>query len=149
MELRVGEIVAMAVKEAVLDPLHAELERTLAGHTDAVECMVVHGDKLISSSGDLTIKVWSTDTWTCEDTLEGHTDYAFSLVVHGGKLSSASYDKAIKVWSINTWACKRTLEGHTDEVIALVVHQCSVHGDNLLSDQRMGARPPGFGFAWP
>jgi hypothetical protein len=33
MELRDGEIVAMAVKEAVFDLLHAQVERTLASHT--------------------------------------------------------------------------------------------------------------------
>jgi WD40 repeat protein len=48
--------------------------------------LVVHGDKLISGSGDRTIKVWSTDTWTCERTLEGHTSAVFSMVVHGDKL---------------------------------------------------------------
>jgi hypothetical protein len=56
MELRDGEIVAMAVKTA-FDALHAEEERTLAGHTHSVRCILVHGDKLISSSNDRTIKV--------------------------------------------------------------------------------------------
>jgi hypothetical protein len=59
MELRDGEIVAMAVMTA-FDPLHAEEERTLAGHTAAVRCMVVHGDKLISGSNGNTIKVWGS-----------------------------------------------------------------------------------------
>jgi hypothetical protein len=50
MELGDGEIVAMAVKEAVFDPLHAEEEHTLEGHTTGVECIVVYGDKLLSGS---------------------------------------------------------------------------------------------------
>jgi hypothetical protein len=38
MELKNGEIVAMAVKEdVVFDPLHAEEERTLEGHTNVVK----------------------------------------------------------------------------------------------------------------
>jgi hypothetical protein len=58
-ELGDGEIVAMAVKTA-FDPLHAKEERTLAGHTAAVRCIVVHADKLTSGSCDHTIKVWGS-----------------------------------------------------------------------------------------
>jgi hypothetical protein len=103
MELRDGEIVAMAVKEAVFDPLHAKEERTLKGHDNLVYSLVVHGDKLISGSEDRMIKVWSTDTWTCERTLEGHANALLSLVVHGDKLISGSIDCTIKEWSTDTW----------------------------------------------
>jgi WD40 repeat protein len=112
MELGDGEIVAMAVKTA-FEPLHAEEERTLVGHSASVNDLVVHGDKLISGSANTTIKVWSTDTWTCERTLEGHNGGVYSFVVYGDKLISGSGDKTIKVWSTDTWTCERTLEGHT------------------------------------
>jgi F-box/WD-40 domain protein 7 len=83
----------MAVKEDVFDPLHDEEECTLAGHTMAVRAVVNHGDKLIKGSDDNKIKVWSTDTWTCERTLVGHGDDSVeSLVVHGDKLISGAYD---------------------------------------------------------
>jgi WD40 repeat protein len=127
MELGDGETVAMAVKTA-FEPLNAEEERTLTDHTAGVTCMVVHGDKLISCSGDTMIKVWSTDTWTCERTLEGHTNSVLTLVVHGDKLITGSNDSTIKVWSTNTWACERTLGGHADWVYSLVMH-----GDKLIS----------------
>jgi WD40 repeat protein len=58
--------------------------------------LAVHGDKLISGSKDHTIKVWSTDTWTCEHTLEGHNESI--LKVHGGKLISGSNGSMIRVW---------------------------------------------------
>jgi hypothetical protein len=121
MELRDGEIVAMAVKTA-FEPLYAQEERTLAGHTYGVKCMVVHGDKLISGSGDTTIKVWNTDAWTCERTLAGHTDYVSFLVVHGDKLISGSGDETIKVWSTDTWTCEHTLEGHHSSVETFVMY---------------------------
>jgi WD40 repeat protein len=98
MELGDGEIVAMAVKEAVFDPVHAEEEHTLEGHTTGVECIVVYGDKLLSGSQDSTIKVWSTDTWACERTLEGHGDAVNRLIVHGNNLISGSGDNTIKIW---------------------------------------------------
>jgi F-box/WD-40 domain protein 7 len=128
MELGDGEIVAMAVKEDVFDPLNVEEERTLEGHDEGVCSMVMQHDKLISGSYDNTIKVWSTDTWACERTLEGHDDYVRSLVVHGDKLFSGSDDRTIKVWSMDTWACERTLEGHDHFVTSLVLH-----GDKLIS----------------
>jgi WD40 repeat protein len=128
MELGDGEIVAMAVKEAGFEPLLMEEERSLEGHTNIVECLVMHGDKVISGSHDTTIKVWSTDTWTCERTLEGHNDRVNSLVVHGDKLISVSDDYTIKVWNTETWVCERTLEDHDEPVECLVIH-----GDKLIS----------------
>jgi hypothetical protein len=85
MELRDGEIVAMAVKEAVFEPLLMEEQRALDGHNDGVICLTLHGDKLLSGSSDSTIKVWNTNTWTmsCERTpskLEGHDGAVYSLV---------------------------------------------------------------------
>jgi WD40 repeat protein len=134
MELRDGEIVAMAVKEAVFEPLNAEEERRLEGHESYVMSLVVHGDKLISGSMDSTIKVWSTDTWTCERTLEGHTNAVMSLVMHGDKLISGSTDKTIKIWNTDTWTCERTLEGHGATVPSLVMH-----GDKLISGSGDGS----------
>jgi WD40 repeat protein len=62
-------------------------------------CWYIHGDKLISSSNDHAIKVWSIDTWACERTLEGHDNNAVNcLVVYGDKLLSSSDDSTIKVW---------------------------------------------------
>jgi WD40 repeat protein len=74
------------------------------------------------------IKVWSTDTWTCERTLEDHTRVVISLAVYGDKLVSGSSDHNIKVWSTVTWACERTLEDHGGTVCSLMVH-----GDKLIS----------------
>jgi WD40 repeat protein len=127
IKLSDGETVALAVKTS-FEPLQAQVERTIEGHTGFVNYLLVHGDKMISGSGDNTIKVWSTDTWACERTLEGHTGYVFSVVVHGDKLLSGSIDTTIKVWSTDTWACERTLEGHSNFVFSLVVH-----GDKLIS----------------
>jgi hypothetical protein len=128
MELRDGEVVAMAVKEGVFEPLHAQEERTIEGHGDTMLSLVVHGDKLISGSDDNTIKVRNLDTWACERTLEGQNSAVCALVVHGDKLLSGSYDCTIKVWSTETWACQRTLRGHDDTLESLVVH-----GGKLIS----------------
>jgi WD40 repeat protein len=81
MELRDGEIVAMAV-ETAFEPLHAKEERTLKGSSAGLHHLVVHSDKLISGLDNNMIKVWDTNTWACERTLEGHQDIVYFLVVH-------------------------------------------------------------------
>jgi WD40 repeat protein len=53
-----------------------------------------------SGSHDKTIKVRSTDTWTCEHTLEGHDGPVMSVVMYGDKLISGSDDSTIKVWAL-------------------------------------------------
>ncbi len=59
-----------------------------------------HGSKIVSGSGDKTIKVWDVSTGACLRTLQGHTDYVFSVCVSpdGSKIVSGSGDKTIKVW---------------------------------------------------
>ena len=59
----------------------------------------MHADKLISSSYDSTINVWSTGTWVCERTLGGHVEEeVVCLVVLGDKLFTGSSDSSVKVW---------------------------------------------------
>jgi WD40 repeat protein len=40
-------------------------EKTLMGHADAVVALVACRQRLISSSLDKTVKVWSMATWSC------------------------------------------------------------------------------------
>ena len=48
---------------------------TLEGHTDAVNCLIVVGDKVYSGGDDDTIRVWDVDTHEHIATLRGHADY--------------------------------------------------------------------------
>lgn len=92
----------------------------LDGHQDAISALLVFGDKLISGSWDSAVKVWSTDTWTCERTLSDHTGTIRSLTACEGKVVSASDDGNIKVWNPDGWSLVRTLEGHTESVNCVI-----------------------------
>jgi hypothetical protein len=89
--------------------------------------LVMHGDKLISSSCDgnanPVIRVWNTDTWECEHTIDTPGSTVTSLVMHGGNLISS--DK-LKVWSTDTWTCEAMQpDGHTDGTeytLCMVMH---------------------------
>merc|ERR1712232_745869 len=69
------------------------------GHTDVVWQMRVLGDRLISCSGDSTIKSWSMEGGReCEQTLEGHSQSVNTIALCGDKLVSGSDDSAIRLW---------------------------------------------------
>jgi WD40 repeat protein len=76
------------------------MRATLEGHDDALALttLVMHGDKLISSSDGCMIKVWSTDTWACERALEGNGGAVLSLMLHRYELLSGSRDRMTAVW---------------------------------------------------
>ena len=57
---------------------------TLRGHTDWVNCLTIHKNKLVSGS-DKTIRIWNTETYEEIATLEGHYDIVLCLTLHENK----------------------------------------------------------------
>ena len=76
------------------------------------------GEKVISTSDDCTIKVWSVGTGQLEYTLKGHTDVIYRAVItpDGTKIVSASFDHTLKVWDANQGVELMTLTGHEGSV---------------------------------
>ncbi|KAI9323031.1 WD40-repeat-containing domain protein [Zopfochytrium polystomum] len=120
-------ILASASEDATIkmwDYEAGEFERTLKGHTKAVQFVAFDraekGAHLVAScSADLSIKLWDGQAdYACIKTLLGH-DHSVSSVhfVHPGDfIVSASRDKTIKIWEIATGFCTKTLFGHDDWV---------------------------------
>ena len=75
---------------------------------------------LILGSWDFSIKVWTTDNWTCVRTLLDHAGAIRSLCICGDKMVSCSEDGVIKVWSPGLWTCVRSMEGHASAANALI-----------------------------
>ncbi|MBD2459772.1 PQQ-binding-like beta-propeller repeat protein [Oscillatoria sp. FACHB-1407] len=70
-------------------------------------------DRLVSSTPEHTILLW---TWRSDQpvrTFEGHTDTIFATAFspEGQHLISASADQTLKVWDVSTGDCIRTIEG--------------------------------------
>lgn len=100
-----------------------ELERTVKGHTKAVQDVDFGGPKtavlLASCSNDLTIKLWDPAAeYKNIRTLTGH-DHSVSAVrfipsAAGECLVSASRDKTLRIWEVATGYCIKTIRGHAD-----------------------------------
>ncbi|HIK04805.1 MAG TPA: AAA family ATPase [Trichormus sp. M33_DOE_039] len=98
---------------------------TLAGHTEAVNAVVIAPDNstAISASNDKTLKVWDINTGKELRTLVGHQSGVNAVVIASDNSTaiSASDDKTLKVWDINTGKELRTLVGHQSGVNAVVI----------------------------
>ena len=75
---------------------------TLIGHMGNVKTAIFsgpEGDHVISGSGDNTVRVWDTQTGTCQSILHGHTSRIWSVASwnEGEFIASGSGDSTIKV----------------------------------------------------
>ncbi|KAK4994802.1 hypothetical protein LTR66_005243 [Elasticomyces elasticus] len=62
---------------------------TLKGHVGGVTAVYVHEDTIVSSSGDLCVKVWSIDTGECLRTFS-NPEHVASVHVDGQKISKGA-----------------------------------------------------------
>ena len=109
------------VKPTLRAPVGA-LEMRLEGHTNWVKSVVaLANERVVSSSGDNTLRVWNVATGECERMLEGHVGSVLSLVVlDDGRVISGSEDKSLRVWNADTGECECTLDGHAGAVKSLL-----------------------------
>ena len=114
--------------------------RTLKGHSDFVESVVVSPDgvHIVSGSYDGTIKVWDLASGACVRTLEGHSYWVLTVAVSpdGAHIVSGSYDETIKVWNLASGVCVRTL-GHNRPIESVALSPDSRH----IVSGSMGSSP--------
>jgi len=96
--------------------LHESL--TLTGHANRVTSVAFgpEGWRIVSGSGDTTVKVWDAVGSRELRTFRGHTDCVNSVAFSpdGRRIASGSGDSTIKVWNATSGQQLRTLEGHRD-----------------------------------
>lgn len=116
------------------------LERTLLGHDGIVRAVAVTatGDRAVSASGDLTLRVWDLATGQQLHTLAGHEDgvAAVALTAAGDRAVSGSFDQTVRVWDLTTGRLLHTLRGHEDRVGAVAV---TAAGDRAVSASADGS----------
>ncbi|KAI9203365.1 uncharacterized protein BJ171DRAFT_562286 [Polychytrium aggregatum] len=69
---------------------------------------------IVSSSYDRTVKVWNSQSASCEKTLSGHSDAINSSDVSFDSryICSGSADCTIRIWDFNTGDCLATIKKH-------------------------------------
>jgi WD40 repeat protein len=88
--------------------------------------------RIVSGSGDKTVKIWNAATGEVENTLQGHSSYVTSVAfsVDGSRIVSGSYDKTVKIWNAATGEVENTLLGHSSYVTSVAF---SVDGSRIVS----------------
>ena len=95
----------------------------LEGHSSFVQrALVLPDGRLLSWSGDGTLRLWDGTSGAPLAVLEGHTDVVFgALVLPDGRLLSWSADRTLRLWDGTSGAPLAMLDGHTGGVDGAVV----------------------------
>jgi F-box and WD-40 domain protein 1/11 len=88
----------------------------LEGHGAAVNAVQIHGDEVVSASGDRTVKVWNWVDQTCTRTLIGHTKGIACVQYDGRRIVSGSSDNEVKVFDKESGLEVASLRAHTNLV---------------------------------
>ncbi|KAH8087564.1 hypothetical protein JL720_6874 [Aureococcus anophagefferens] len=87
-----------------------------------VNCVAVFPDgrRVVSGSGDKTVKVWDAATGECVATLAGHSDEVWCVAVFpdGRRVVSGSHDKTVKVNGVAVFPDgRRVVSGSSDKTV--------------------------------
>ena len=86
-----------------------------------VLCVTFDHERLVTGSGDKTIRVWSLKDGKCVQVLRGHNRGVWCVnFFTPNLLVTSSFDGTIKVWNLRENVCVRTLLSHEGPVWCLV-----------------------------
>ena len=99
----------------VWDLATGDRNRRLKGHTKSVNGLALtrDGQRLLSSSGDGTLRVWNVTTGECIRVLSGHTNRVRQVTVtqDDSHAFSIADDNTLRVWDLQSYACTKVLRG--------------------------------------
>jgi WD40 repeat protein len=124
-----GKKVAGSLDKVVkIFDLKSEEAVTLEGHTSTIRAasFSYDGKKIVSCSYDSTIKIWNSESGTCELTLKGHTSWVTCVAFSpdGTKIVSGSHDNTIKIWDATTGGCLITFDTFQEWITSVSFLPC-------------------------
>ena len=103
----------------------------LKGHSDAVLCLDLAGDMVVTGAKDNTVRLWRGGKCVC--VFEGHTHSVSSVAFFKkSHIVSASLDQSIKVWKVTDSPTAITAAEHTCIAHLKSVNVVKVSPDNKL-----------------
>lgn len=89
---------------------------TVEGHGAAVNAMQLHGDEIVTASGDRMIKVWNIRNGACLKTLMGHEKGIACVQFDSRRIISGSNDNTVRIYDHISGAEVACLRGHNNLV---------------------------------
>lgn len=89
---------------------------TVEGHGAAVNAMQLHGDEVVTASGDRMIKVWNIRNGACLKTLMGHEKGIACVQFDSRRIISGSNDNTVRIYDHISGAEVACLRGHNNLV---------------------------------
>ncbi len=88
-------------------------------------CCAITADatRIISGSGDKTLRLWDATSGTTLRTLSGHTNWVrcCAITADATRIVSGSGDKTLRLWDATSGTALRTLSGHTNSVMCCAI----------------------------
>ena len=105
-------------KTHVWDRSTGKLHRVLQGHRGPVNAVQIHGDRVLTASGDSLMKMWDLHTGQALRTFTGHSRglACVSWAPSGKWFVSSSNDKTIKLWDAETGEMIHKFNSHSSLV---------------------------------
>ena len=103
-----------------------------SGHTDYVSALAMLSNKrVISASGDCTLRLWDLDSGECQHMFSGHSDWVTVVVVtpDSNYAISAARDFTLRLWNLNSGECQHILINDCGLPTAIAV---TLDGDHVI-----------------
>ncbi|KAF2493125.1 WD40 repeat-like protein [Lophium mytilinum] len=108
------QLEGQALRAKVLKPY--SLIMTLEGHGAAVNAIQILDGRIVSASGDRSIKVWDVRNGSSIKTFTGHTKGIACVQYDGRRIVSGSSDETVRIFCSETGAEVACLQGHSNLV---------------------------------